>query len=61
MSYIVSGNTLVHIHAPAPTDTKIKILRCRKCKRRRKHRVHFYEWYGPLTKCLTCGKQVSYG
>lgn len=50
---------MTHIHSPQ-SWTGRSVQHCRRCKRKRRHVVTFYEWYEPRATCCTCGS-VPYG
>lgn len=47
----------LHIHAPQPIKTELRVLRCSKCKKRRRCDVRHYEWYEPSVQCRTCKRK----
>lgn len=51
---------VVHINAPASVRARI-VKRCTACRRRRRHVVSLYQWYGPMVTCCACGFSVNDG
>ena len=54
-------NNMVHIHAPKPTDKRIRIHVCPDCKKRSRFICFFTEWYGWDSTCLRCGREWQDG
>lgn len=50
----------VHIHAPEGFTFRA-VKRCRRCRVRRRMVITWYEWYGPIVRCCTCGAYVNDG
>ena len=49
------------ICCPAPISTRVRIIWCPFCARRRKMLVDSFEWYGPRVVCLACGQTWNDG
>lgn len=45
----MSGN--LHICRPEIRREVAKILYCPKCKRKRRVKVHIFDWYSPMSTC----------
>lgn len=52
---------MIHIHAPAPERKSIRWDNCPDCKKRSPFVTFFYEWYGPNSTCMRCGRRWSDG
>jgi hypothetical protein len=46
----------IHIYAPKPSDVRLRVHECFRCKRRRRFLHEFIEWYGWSFICLACGE-----
>lgn len=53
--------TLVHIHAPKPTDRAVITTVCPDCNKRTRMLALFTEWYGWYHTCLRCGRNWGDG
>lgn len=51
----------LHVCFSRIDDSKVMILNCWNCKKRRKMWGWFQEWYGWYVTCLGCGEQWADG
>ncbi len=45
----------LHVHSPPVTITLRRVLRCPRCRVKRRAIVQGFEWYGPRVTCCSCG------
>lgn len=48
---------VVHIYAPQPVMKFVSSGQCPDCKRRTRFIGVYYEWHGPTSTCLRCGRR----
>ena len=53
--------TKIYIGSPPCIGRTVRMLKCPNCGSNQKFICEFYEWYGVLTTCLTCGDSFSDG
>jgi hypothetical protein len=51
----------IHIYRPQTTDMKRKRVYCSNCKKMTLSLFKFYEWYEPLSICLSCANKWNGG
>jgi hypothetical protein len=51
----------VHIHAPPAIGRAVKWRKCPDCRKRSPIASLIYEWYGPTSCCMRCGRRWSDG
>ncbi len=49
----------IHIHSPSPTERSINWATCVDCKKRSAFAVIWFEWYGPSSTCMRCGRDYD--
>jgi hypothetical protein len=53
--------SIVHIHAPRPTEKDTAFIVCPDCKKESLFLAFFTEWYGWQSTCMRCGREFSEG
>ena len=51
----------LHICAPPVTDRRARVTECPDCKKPSLVLTFYFEWYGPDSTCLRCGRRWSDG
>jgi len=53
--------TYVHVYAPPCTSKHVLTGTCPDCGKRSRFLTFSYEWYGPDSTCIRCGRSWSDG